>query len=138
MAKLCSILNPLPLCESITLPDKFPMSGFAEFVHFAILGGCEKNAFSFFPLLPDPHPSFSIFLNFLLFFLLESRDMELQLVHGSIKPILLWAEISEESHSESSSEGEAAMLHELGKQKTFLQTMQRGTELVCREGNLTL
>lgn len=132
------ILNPLPLCEGIMFPDKFPMSGFAEFVHFAVLGGCKKNAFSFFlyfHLLPTPP---SIFLHFLLFSLLESRDMELQLVHGLIKPIPLWGEISQESHFESSSEAEATMLHELGEQKTFLQTMQRGTELVRREGSLSL
>lgn len=59
-------------------------------------------------------------------------------MRGLIKPSPLWAGVSQESHFEYFSEGEATMLYELGEQERFPQTMQRGTELVCREGNLTL
>lgn len=127
------ILNLLPLCESIVFPDKFPMSGFAV-VHFAVLCGCETNAFSFFlsicPLSIPPC--------FPLFFLLESSNMELVLVRGLIKPSSPWAGVSQESHFEHFSEGEATMLYELGKQERFLQAVQRGTELMCRDCSLTL
>jgi len=57
----------------------------------------------FFSLLYFP----SVFLSF---FLLESSNTELVLVCGLITPSPLWVGVSQESHFEHFSEGEAAML----------------------------
>lgn len=134
MAKLrLLVLNSLPVCESIVFPARYPTLAFAE-VCFAGLCGCETYLF-LFPLCFTP---LSIFTLFPLFFLLESSNVDLVLVNGLIKPGPLWVGVSEESYFEYLFEGEATMLYELGEQERFLQTMQRGTELVCEEGNLTL
>lgn len=57
------------------------------------------------------------------------------LVSGLIKASPPWAGVLQESHFEYFSKGETTMLYE---QERFLKTMQRGTELLCRESNLTL
>lgn len=54
--------------------------------------------------------------------------MELMLVL-----VLLRVGVSQESHFEYFSEGEATVLYELGEEERFLQTMQTGMELVFGE-----
>ena len=67
----------------------------------------DTNAFSFFLSLFLPSLFSSVFFSF---FLLESSNTELVLVCGLITPSPLWVGVSQESHFEHFSEGEAAML----------------------------